>query len=293
MFDAQRFLEDNNIDIPARNANCNDGWVNCQCPHCDDRSNHLGFNLATGQVHCWRCGASDLIDTIKALCNCSTKQAFEIKKQYSIILSDDEYEKPIYHNTEIEVPGSKLLKQHKRYLESRNFDPDFLENKYDLRGTLIAGLFSYRIITPIYYNNKIVSYQGRDFTNKQDLRYITCKPEHEIMHHKNILFNLDNCKNKSVIVVEGVYDSFRIGDNSCSTFGISYKQEQVALLAKKFDRIFTLFDGEQQAQEQAIKLCRDLALVGKEAINVCLDEGDPADQSEQDIYELKKDLRLL
>ena len=98
-----------------------------------------------------------------------------------------------------------MLPQHIRYLEGRGFDAQYLINKYDLRGTLYTGdIYAYRVITPIYYNNRIVSYQGRDFTGKQNIRYATCKPENEIIHHKKILFNLDNSKQESVIVMEGV-----------------------------------------------------------------------------------------
>ena len=290
-FDYKRFFEDYGIQYWASGKNVPDGACNTQCCHCDDRSNHLAWNNTS--TYCWRCGEHSLFSSIKELLGCDNKTVFSILKEKYNTLIDEEEEKIVYHNQTIEVPGSKLLPQHIKYLEGRRFDVQYLINKYDLRGTLATGdIYAYRVITPIYYNHRIVSYQGRDFTGKQNIRYATCKPENEIIHHKKILFNLDNSKQESVIVMEGVYDVFRFGDNSIATMGISYTKEQLALLAKRYRRVYTMFDPEVDAQNRAKILCSDLSMAGLETVNILLDEGDPAEQSEEVVREIKRDLGL-
>ena len=60
-------------------------------------------------------------------------------------------------------PGSKDLKpMHIKYLKSRGLDPEQLQSIYDIRGTGVAGKYKFRVIAPIYYRGRVVSYQGRD-----------------------------------------------------------------------------------------------------------------------------------
>lgn len=292
MFNVQQFLDDYGIDYATRGKNVAKGFLNVQCPHCDDKSQHGGFSKNGKAYTCWRCGAHDVAETLSILTGIDKKQIYSIKKQYDTYIETDE-EQVEYHNDSIQVPGSKLLVQHKRYLESRNFDAGFLEKKYDLRGTLATGdLYAYRVIAPIYHKGRIVSYQGRDFTEKQEVRYATCRPELEIMHHKKILYNMDNARTNKVIVVEGVYDVFRFGDNTVATMGTGYKAEQVAMLAQNYEYIFTMFDPEPEAQVRAKNLASDLAMAGKKVVNILLDEGDPGEQTEETVKALKMDLRI-
>jgi len=292
MFNVQQFLDDYNVDYITKGKNVASGFLNTQCPHCDDHSMHGGFSLQGNVYLCWRCGKHDVADTLSMLTDISVKQIYLLRKQYDTYI-DSIQEVHEYHNETIVVPGGKLLKQHKDYLYGRNFDAEFLERKYDLRGTLATGdLYAYRVIAPIYHKNRIVSYQGRDFTEKQSLRYATCKPENEIMHHKKILFNMDNSTHDKVIVVEGVYDAFRFGNDTVATMGTSYTKEQVFMLAKTYDTIYTLFDPEVEAQIRAKNLLSDLSMTGRKTINLLLEKGDPAEQSEETVKQMKRELKI-
>jgi hypothetical protein len=190
------------------------------------------------------------------------------------------------------VPETKLKQIHKKYLIGRNFDPEFLTKKYDLRGTLsIPKGYKYRIIAPIYFNGKIVSFQGRDVSGKQELRYKACKQEMEITNHQNILYNADNCKEDWIVIVEGITDVWRLGDNSSSCFGIEYTPAQVLYIAKNYKKAFTLFDNEEEAQKQAIKLCNDLKKLGTFTQNIKVPEmDDPAKLKQSDADYLMKDI---
>lgn len=296
MFNYIEFFQDYGIEYWTEGKNVPDGGCNTECPHCDDKSNHMMWNPTS--TYCWKCGSHRLFDTINEMTNRDAKETIKILKKYNT--SDDfevgesSHSKKIeYKNTTICVPGSKLKKGHKKYLTKRGLDATYLEKKYDLRGTLATDdCFAYRIIIPVYYNRRIVSYLGRDFTNKQELRYITCFPEKEIIPHKSILYNLDNCKLRRAIVVEGTVDAMNVGDNCCATFGIKYRPEQLRLLRERFDEIYVMYDGEPQAQAQAHLLCREFGLLGGKATNICLDDGDPGEMTDEDKSVLKKDLNL-
>jgi len=182
-----------------------------------------------------------------------------------------------------------LQSYHKTYLAQRNHDPDYLAQKYQLMGTLPAGPYALRIMAPIFYQGQWVSYQGRDITGKTPLKYKACKKELEIIHHKNILYNLDNCKRKEIIVVEGLFDVWRLGDDTCATFGTSVSKKQINVLSK-FKRVFIMFDSEQLAQKKAKELADQLSLLGVESINISLSEGDPGDMATDDANKLKSEL---
>lgn len=83
-----------------------------------------------------------------------------------------------------------------------------------------------------------------------------------IIPAKEILYNLDNCNEKYIIIVEGVFDVFRLGDNSASTFGMEYSHKQISILAENYETVIIMFDNEKQAQKQARKLGAELSMLG-------------------------------
>lgn len=294
MFCAIDFFNDYNIRYWTEGKNVGKGMINTTCPHCGDRSNHLGWN-GFG-TRCWKCGYHSLFDSIKEILSIDNKETYIIINKYQtdsnyIPILDESLNNGV---TEVQMIGGNLELPHKKYLEGRGFDSEFLEWKYGLKGTLARNDFwRYRIIAPIMYKNRLVSYQGRDYTNKQDLRYYTLGKDKELIHHKNILFNLDNCKKDKVIVCEGVYDVMRMGDDCCGTFGTSTKNEQLNLLAKRFNKIFLVFDPEEEALERAKIMASKLSMMGKDVEIINLDDNkDPAEHTDEEAQYIKKELNF-
>ena len=290
-FDAIRFFIDYNIVYYTEGKNVSPGWVNCRCPFCNDKSNHLGINTSNAYVYCWKCGFHTLYDTIKVLTN--EPHPKSIASKYGVLLNSYSTNKTFQiKNNKIIVPGGGLNKYHKKYLEKRNFDWVYLVNKYKIKGTdhTDTNGYEYRIMFPIYYNNNIVSYQGRDYTNQQELRYKACSKKNENIHHKHILFNLDNCNGKKVIVCEGVFDVLRVGDNSCATFGTGFTDSQINILGNKFDEVYILYDGDDEAIKKANQAITKLNLMGTKTYLITLDGGDPAEMTEDEIISLKRDI---
>jgi hypothetical protein len=187
-----------------------------------------------------------------------------------------------------------LLKAHKKYLIGRKFDVDKLVREWGLLATgpishLDGISFNRRIIVPILWDNKRVSFQARDITNKHPLRYIACPKARELIHHKHILYGRQQDWTDVGICVEGVTDVWRLGGRAFATFGIEYTTKQVHEMAKRFKRIVILFDDEPQAQKQAHLLMKRLRShhVSSEIKSIV---GDPGGLSQQDADQLVKQL---
>jgi DNA primase len=298
MFDVKQFLIDYSIPKNEEGPDTSPGWINIQCPFCDDSVKHLGLPLNgnSSNGNCWKCGAHWIPKIISTVIDVSIDQAKEIISEYSTnsvqVLKKKNTNKS--NKIIIELPiGTKELKlNHKEYLIKRNFDPNKLEKIWDLKGTGPIGDYKLRIIAPIYYRNIVVSYQGRDITNKQKLRYKACSKENEVLHHKHLLYGIDKVKNRKGILVEGITDVWRLGEGAVASFGTSYHQEQVNFISKHFDEIFILFDpGDKIAYKKATSLVWSLQGLNTKAHIINIDfDGDPADLKQKEADYIKKHL---
>lgn len=288
-------------DIPydeGSTKNVQEGWIGIQCPFCDDTSNHLGYNVEEDKgFNCWKCGYHSPVDTIKELLSVSRRRAYSLIKAYGGQSISHEANKIVKvglkaHN----LPPStgELGSLHKRYLKSRGFDPEKIANIWGVMGT---GPFSkmdntdykHRLVIPIFWDGMRVSFQTRDVTGKAGIKYITCPEEREIIHHKNIVYGLQEYLGDTGIVTEGVTDVWRLGTNSCATFGINYTLKQVRVISKIFKKVFIIFDNDKKARKQAEKLEAELKFRGTDAINITI-EDDPGSLSQEEADNLVKEL---
>lgn len=274
MFDFHSFCSDFSIPTSTQSPNSAPGWTQVQCPFCSDHSDHLGFNLNTGFLNCWRCGYHTNLQFIQTLARCNWEKAKILLKHYETEYKPFKKEK-IKHADSLNLDfAGKLTKSQRKYLEKRNYDPDKLIKTWGIKGTGPVGDYKHRIIAPITYNKTLVSFTGRDYTDKAELRYKSCKKEKEVIHHKRILYGLDKAKGHKCIVVEGVTDVWRIGPGAVAVFGINFRPHQMYLIAERFSKVFIMFDEGYQAQEKALKLGTGLSMLGIETER-CLIKGDP------------------
>jgi len=295
MFNVIQFLQDNEIDFQQGQT-----FVNTSCAFCGDQKQHLGWHLTKEYTTCWKCGYHRLSDSIQETLGIEHSTVKQILKQYeSTYVPDREIvrEKLIQS---IEVPGDKLLAMHKNYLVKRNFDPDYIERKYFIKGAgptcLFNGIdFRYRIIIPVLNKQgKTISFQGRDVSGKSKIRYLGCPEEYTVQNYKDTLYNLNNCTKNTIVLVEGVFDTWRMGDGFCCSFGTSLKTEQIRELAG-FDHIKIMFDPEVLAQKKAMGYAQQLASLGRSVDNVCLNlEGkDPGDLTPREAIQIKTLLGMI
>ena len=170
----------------------------------------------------------------------------------------------------LELPTDTLTKAERRYLTSRNFNPKYLHEKYKIAGGGIIGPWKYRIIIPLILNGKIVSWTGRSILSDKEIkelnipRYKNLSIEQSVIDPKSILYNLDNCTNRTAVLTEGAFDVMRLGDDFFCSFGTELKQSQISMIQKRFDKVFIMFDNESEAQDKAKKYGLQLSSIGVE-----------------------------
>jgi DNA primase len=293
MFDALRYLKDTGLQfLEAGNPDVSPGWVGISCPFCRDPKAHGGFNIEKGYYSCWRCGGHDLVDVIAALERIKPHEAVSKLVGYEISSPPRgtlKIRKKNAGTASLPLGCGPLAAIHKSYLKKRNFDPDFLEAKYNLQGTGPVGPYRLRIIAPIYLDRTLISYQGRDVTGKAEIPYKACPKDQEAVEHKDSLYNVDNARD-TAIVVEGIFDVFRMGDGAVATFGVGFRWTQVEMMAERFKKVILLYDGEPKAQAQARKIVNALNNLGVKSENILLSQGDPAELSPEDALHIKEDL---
>jgi len=290
-FKAKQFCIDYNIPHWESGVNVSPGWLNISCPLCGDKSSHGGINPNGGYYHCWRCGGHPLKQIIRTLLNITYFEVEKILKEYSGI-PDIYFKKQTFDSVKkVELPKGtvKLNHVHKNYLISRRFNPDVLEEKYKIQGTSYSGNYAYRIIIPIYLDGKLVSYQGRSYSDKQ-IKYKACNQNNESIHHKNIVYNADNCKQDYVILVEGVTDVWRLGDDAAALFGMSFTDNQISFIKNRWKKVCVFFDPEIHAQKKAMKLACILSGLDIEVRTAYFPGDDPGSLSNEKAKNIKNQI---
>ena len=301
-FDVISWLEDQGIDYITGGKNVSAGWVEANCPFCgDDPSYHLGINLDSKMINCWRCGTKGPVTRyIKEVLGCSNTMANTIIAKYSFkdfeLLHSKNKEKP--PNETIRWPSplyDYLLDPHREYLRRRDFIPSLLEEKYRLKSTAMTGdSWKWRIIIPVFFNGKCVTYTSRRITeNSSDPRWKNCPSDQSLIPIKDTLYNIDShCSGTPILLVEGPSDVWRIGDGAvgCFTSFMSDPQLQI-LLQHQPSRIYIAFDGEKEAIKNAHRVAGKISPFTPCSV-IELPEGkDPATLSAEDLKELESLLR--
>lgn len=300
MFDARRFYADHGLehyDSSYSHKHTRQGWTNRPCPFCSGNPGlHLGYNEKGGYYVCYRCGGHRVAEVIRALLSVSWQAAFRLQEKYGGDSQTKQKAARGSKETQIQTtlpPGTGPMGlPHFRYLVDRAFAPEYLAEQFGLLGTGALGPYKFRIIAPILFNGELVSYQGRDITDKQSAKYKACPRELERIHHKHIVYAYDMAK-QDVLVVEGVTDVWRMGPGSVALFGIKFTPAQVKLLTA-FRRVFVWFDEEDpEAEEQNHRLISDLAALGTEAESIRVGiEGDPGDLKQEDADYIMRELLI-
>jgi len=286
----ENLLKDYNIPTSTGGKNWQPGWIQISCCMCQDNSFHGGFNIAGNYYNCWKCGNHRIVDVISQLLGIKWYEAKDLINQYTnasivdLALKD----KKKAQAKEIEWPANchSISGKHKKYLIKRNFNSDKIWRDWGIQGTGPIGPYKFRIIIPIYFDGKLVSYQGRDITGRSDLRYKACPIEKEVIHHKHLVYGIDHVKNRKAVIVEGVFDVWRLGYGAVSTFGTEVTNEQVILLADRLDKAYICFD--EGAEFKANELGGRLIALGVDVELITIDAEDPAELSDLEASKIMK-----
>ena len=223
------------------------------CKVCNDKGHkgkRAGFKFdADGSVgyNCFNCGAvakynplenktisrsmREILDAFGVPKEDYMKLAFNnAKASGNYERSEDSDEQPIKRinkPTAIElnincIDIDRSLIEHVAYLESRRVPWESL----GLKVCIDEGPWFNRIIIPIYYNNKLIFYQGRQIDNSSKRKYL--KPEGNF---SNVISNMDHLHDDvdyPVFITEGWMDSILI--NGFCVFSNKLSADQISWL---------------------------------------------------------------
>lgn len=264
-----------------------------ECPWCGDSSYHLGISTGPSAfLSCWACGYHSIFDYLVKV-EGSYKKAKQILDQYSLTpdsILEQEEDIEIVRPSSYKLPQEFteiFLQEAKDYLRKRRYDFLTLKKKYGILYGTNFGRAKFRIVFPVFENNKIVNWVGRDITgNKSIMPYMFEKNKVALVPRSELLMGLNHCNSEKVILVEGPFDQVRIGDNAISMLSVNFTKKQLLKL-KKFKKFYLMFDNDEPGIEMSKKL--ESYLTWADEINyVEYDAHDPDSLSDDDIRELKR-----
>lgn len=297
----QKLFEDYKIDYSLKT---NRGWVNTKCIYCGGSSYKLGFNPTEDYCTCFACGLHNLKETLSKLLAIPKKDIDDVIEQYKTrtIILNKLNDKKTTAVKNLVLPTDTFTPIERKYLKSRNFNPSYLHKKYNVVGGGIVGDWKYRIIIPVIINGKIVSWTGRSILEKSKLdelkipRYKNLEIKKSVINPKECLFNLDNSKNKTVVLTEGPFDVMRLGDDFICSFGTSLTQSQIKEIRLRYDKVFIMFDSEIEAQQKARNYGQMLSSVGVdvEIVDAYSDfnKNDGGELNDEEVKIIRKELCL-
>lgn len=281
------------LKIPYRTSghhHCRDGWVQLDCPFCGKGSEkfHLGYNIRSHYMNCWKCGPHSVKSTLFRASRASKEEIGRLlgSLDQSGVLAEDE----LVLTGRLRLPRGlePLGAAHRRNLTNRGFDPDEIERLWRVQGLGRTAELPWRIFIPIHFKGKVVSWTTRSLGNKQ--RYMSASREDEDIDHKHLLYGQDYCSH-SIIIVEGPTDVWNVGPGAVATFGLSFTSHQVKRMGLHPFR-YVCFDSTKDAQSRAVQLADLLSVFPGETHIVELDAEDPGSASKKEIKLLRKYAKL-
>lgn len=302
LIDTKVLLDGLDIEYKTSGKNIGSGCVGIVCPFCGDQSNHCGIFIRKNLFKCWVCGEKgSIVKLIREIKGISFRQSEIIISGYlqesSLALFKDSTPasaNSVRCNRQSIIYPSPIQESipdpHRRYLLSRNFDPDLLTKKYGLKFTYNTGVYRFRIIAPIFVGGKAVSWIAADVVRKgSSPPYLKCPLEMSILSANDCLYNIDSVDSVAILV-EGITDVWRIGDGCVASMTKSINSSQIQqLLNRGVQKVVVMFDSD------ALDMAKVAAgkLQGFFSVDIIeLSEGDPADLSFSEVMDLRAEIFL-
>jgi hypothetical protein len=332
VFDWANFLSQRGIPFVTKSPNLpRRDLVAIRCPWCGaaDPSQHLaigepGYRCLRNRDHRGRNPAR----LVQALIGCSWEQALAITGA-KIIHAPDNFLERVKQSLDppdqpipipLELPDTfRPFRQlpsaipYINYLRKRGFDsPERLTHDYDLR-YCVDGSFKGRIVFPVYFHGKLVSWTGRTISSRSSIRYKSLTTDSEQAYKTGVpvaigpisdyLLWFDNLKMTdchTIILCEGPFDSLRVNvlgrcHDVCSTcfFTSAPSEQQINLLHEllpRFRRRILLLD--QNTLHNAMRVAAQLRDLDVRIGKLPHDVKDPGElSSNQQLLQLTGELK--
>ncbi len=279
MADLQRvvqILESYGIPHWTQGKNVNPGWVNIQCPFCNDPSNHLGIFPESLKINCWRCGPQgNLYSALRLLTGITraeydilTKDKYKVNfqksalKQVKAVLARrkepvEEKEERVPRRIELPEEAKLITKDTKspllhHYLTKIRKNPISMDTLIKHHCHLCThGTYMNRMIIPVYFERKLIAFQAADLTGQAELKY---KTEGDI---NIVLYGLDDIREGGrIVLTEGILDAWRLEHDVVCSFGTHLTDEQEQLIRDKKPSVL-VFAWDSDAYFKARKMAGD------------------------------------
>jgi DNA primase len=295
-FDVIPYLEDRRIEYLTEGPNVTEGWVEVKCPWCGDPSFHLGINLESNFMSCWRCPKKgSVIKYVREIeNNCRYDEALAIIEKYQNFTKVHRETKQNQYVRQLKTPDTFVEVKRQSvtdFLHRRGFNPMEIYRDKVLYYGGITGLMKHRLILPITYQRKVVSFVGRALSDKMKPKYANWPDKDSIMPVKQTLYGYDDLPpGGNIVVVEGTMDQWKLGAGSVATYGTRWTMNQVNLLRETNpNKVYILFDSEEDAQDSAVKLSKQIWFCPSEVI--MLDKvKDPGELTKVEAKEVMREL---
>lgn len=281
-------LQDRGIEFRKKST---DGEIDICCPFCVDNGEtedtrfRLGVNWKKDFAHCFNCkwksreALKDIIEKL-SLPEYIDRKKVPVKEEVVVPYLPKDFEL-LYP-----CPDDKECRKAYLYLRKTRGLTQEQISRHRV-GMSSSGLYAYRVIFPIYYGKWLRGFVGRDYTGKQERPYMNMKGMKTIF----------NCpkkkKNKTAILVEGIFDALAIeremeneGVDAIALLGLGLTERTQKLL-HKYKTIYLWPDSDKPGVEGAIKLAYILS-EKHEVKMVVADELDDRDPDELSYAEMEE-----
>lgn len=296
LVDAMEYLRSRNVYYSTEGANTREGWVQVTCPFCNDETNHLGINLDSNGISCWKCKTKgSLVKYVMRLEKIPFERAVEILEKFQRLVHVPSKEK-----LDIRAGICNLPKGTKEFPPVPNKIMEFIEDRKLSLGNFMKHACGWtgpynpkpcRIVFPIMYQKRMVSYVLRDYSGKASIKYMNAEDKESVIPPEEILYGYDDAPENSVLVtVEGIIDKMKLGRRALATLGTGFSKNQVlSFRTKKPKKIYILFDSEIEAQKIAQDLAFQIWFCPTEIIHLT-NYNDPGELTEDEGSELMRQL---
>lgn len=328
MFDWPDFLSQHNIEYVTSGPNVSKGRIAIRCPLCGgaDPSQHMTISLSGQGWRCWRNPDHRGIQPtrlIQVLLGCSFEQARTIVYGVNPTLPEDflgrvngalrpaapppQNQRLTLLNEFLPLKDLPSARPFIRYLASRGYHQRtilLLTEQYGLRYCR-RGPFTYRIIFPVEFDRKLMTWTGRTISPTGIPRYKVLAVESDlanslpaavgpISHYLLWYDQLQTTDCDTIVLCEGPFDSLRINVLGAKYGIIStcfftsrpgpYQIELLHALLPKFRRRFLMLDRDTTAM--AYRVQGELSSLGIEILPVPDGKKDPGELTASDIRQL-------
>ena len=280
------------------------GEIWCSCPLPDgnhskgDRNPSFSINITDekkiGLYNCFACGGGTIIELVQVLKNLSQEEALAWAKKFSPE-SSEYLEQKRFQNIikafleKEENKQTEMPKYHSNELTPYRFIHPWMIKQGMTEEAIKFFQIGYNaetnsIFFPHYWKGVLVGWQERSLEPDAKPKYKSTPN----FPKRNTLFNLDNVRGDSVIVVESPKTAVvlwgRGYQNVVATFGASVTPEQAVALWR-FPKVYLWFDNDKagrNAIRTTTKYMRDVVDLWV-IPPVELDKGDPADIPAEEI----------